>query len=108
MMAFEAVQLFVARVHQHRPTFPIDSETTGPIIDICRRLDGLPLAIELAAATLRWRLLQMLASDLREERNWLQTFRSPARDLPPRQLLGGEIGEMFLEILARDLGRGFG
>jgi len=45
-----AVQLFVARARAARPTFQLTSETVSLAADIARRVDGLPLAIELAAA----------------------------------------------------------
>jgi non-specific serine/threonine protein kinase len=52
-LADEAVPLFVERASLVQPGFSID-EDSGPVVErICRRLDGLPLAIELAAAQLR-------------------------------------------------------
>jgi len=48
--AFGAVALFDARVRAVDPRFVMDDESLALTIDICRRLDGLPLAIELAAA----------------------------------------------------------
>jgi non-specific serine/threonine protein kinase len=46
----EAVQLFVARVQSHWPDFTFGEHNARPIAQICRRLDGLPLALELVAA----------------------------------------------------------
>lgn len=48
--ASEAVRLFVDRAAATMPGFRLDETTTGPVIEICRRLDGIPLALELAAA----------------------------------------------------------
>jgi predicted ATPase/DNA-binding SARP family transcriptional activator len=48
-----AVQLFVERACAARPTFTLDSGVAATVADICRRLDGIPLAIELAAARTR-------------------------------------------------------
>ncbi|NMO54615.1 hypothetical protein HH310_25950 [Actinoplanes sp. TBRC 11911] len=48
----ESVRLFVERALDVRPEFHLDQDTVGPVVEICRRLDGVPLAIELAAARL--------------------------------------------------------
>ena len=47
---FGAVQLFVARIQGADPKFALDSGNVGDVVAICRRLDGIPLAIEFAAA----------------------------------------------------------
>src|SRR6185295_13763841 len=46
----DAVRLFVERAAAVQPAFAISAQNTAAIVDICRRLDGIPLAIELAAA----------------------------------------------------------
>jgi predicted ATPase/class 3 adenylate cyclase len=79
---YEAVQLFVDRAQEVKPDFQL-SDTNAPVVaDICRRLDGLPLAIELATARLRLFTLEALRSRLDTR---LKVLTSGARDLPARQ-----------------------
>ncbi|HXY92951.1 MAG TPA: adenylate/guanylate cyclase domain-containing protein [Acidimicrobiia bacterium] len=46
----DAVQLFVDRAHAADSTFALNAENAGAVVQVCRRLDGVPLAIELASA----------------------------------------------------------
>jgi predicted ATPase len=48
-----AVKLFVEHAQAARPTFRLDSSNARPVAELCRRLDGLPLAIELVATHIR-------------------------------------------------------
>jgi predicted ATPase len=49
-VAYPAVRLFAERAAAARPGFAVDEVTVAPVLRICRALDGMPLAIELAAA----------------------------------------------------------
>jgi predicted ATPase/class 3 adenylate cyclase/DNA-binding CsgD family transcriptional regulator len=49
----EAVELFTDRARHVRPGFCVDEDTRTTVVEICQRLDGIPLAIELAAARVR-------------------------------------------------------
>jgi len=79
---YAAVSLFVERAATIRPGFALTSENAAAIAEICVRLDGLPLAIELAAA--RVRLLTPQAIVGRLDRR-LPLLTGGARDLPARQ-----------------------
>lgn len=48
-----AVQLFVDRVRQQQPSFKVNERNVEAVVEICRRLDGIPLALELAAPRIR-------------------------------------------------------
>lgn len=52
LSAFESCELFIQRARQSRPSFSVSAANTQDIAELCSRLDGIPLAIELAAAQL--------------------------------------------------------
>jgi predicted ATPase len=79
---YEAVRLFITRATAVQPNFTVDNETAPAVAEICARLDGLPLAIELAAA--RVKLLPPLSLLARLERR-LCLLTSGPRDAPARQ-----------------------
>lgn len=84
LMRFESVQLFAARVRQHQPKFTVTPENAESVIEICALLDGIPLALELAAATLRQMSLEEMVA-LLQRQGWVRQIANPARDLPQRQ-----------------------
>jgi predicted ATPase/DNA-binding NarL/FixJ family response regulator len=53
LLQYEAVRLFAARAAAVLPGFTLDADSGAPVAGICRRLDGIPLAVELAAVRLR-------------------------------------------------------
>jgi predicted ATPase len=79
---FEAIRLFVERARSADPTFSL-SETNSPYcVDICRRLDGIPLAMELAAARAGMLSLQQIAERLD---NVFGLLKRGSRTAMPRQ-----------------------
>jgi predicted ATPase/class 3 adenylate cyclase len=82
LVGYEAVQLFVERAQAVKPDFRLTDQNSATIADICLRLDGLPLAIELATA----RINLFSPEELRERlSSRLALLRSGPRDLPSRQ-----------------------
>ncbi len=79
---FEAVRLFVDRAVDAQPHFRLDADNATVVGDIVARLDGLPLAIELAAARLRTLPLEALRTRLDSR---LDALTGGARDVPKRQ-----------------------
>ena len=90
---FEAVKLFIERAVAARHDFQVTNENAPAIAAICERVDGLPLAIELAAA--RVKLFNPLALLARLETS-VSVLGTGARDLPDRQqTLNGAIAWSF-------------
>jgi predicted ATPase/DNA-binding SARP family transcriptional activator len=82
LTANDAVRLFLARAQAANPAFAPDERELRAVARICRRLDGLPLAIELAAARAR----VLTAAEIEERLGTaLSLLVEGARDLPPRQ-----------------------
>ncbi len=79
---YETIQLFVERAHTALPTFELTPENVASVATICVHLDGLPLAIELAAARSKIYPPQSLLIRLGSR---LQTLTHGPRDLPARQ-----------------------
>lgn len=77
----DAAALFVERARASRPDFDPEREPVGAVAEICRRLDGVPLAIELAAARMR----AMSSLDVARRLDRLRLLSGGARGAHPRQ-----------------------
>jgi predicted ATPase len=78
---YDAIQLFVERAHTALRTFTLTDENAPAIVRICRRLDGLPLGIELAAAWMNLLNPEQIAGRLERDFNFLM---SGSRTVLPR------------------------
>src|SRR4029077_3490070 len=79
---FEAVRVFIERAVAVKPDIQARKETAPAVAGICERVDGLPLAIELAAARVKRFSPQALLSRLEKS---LSALGTGARDAPARQ-----------------------
>ncbi len=82
--ASEAVQLFVERARAVEPDFGLSDEIQDVVTEVCTRLDGLPLAIELAAARIRSIPVRALLQQL-QTTGGLPLLSGGPRDAPARQ-----------------------
>lgn len=98
LLGFASVALFVSRAAAVKPGFRLNPQNAQAVAEICQRLDGLPLAIELAAARVK---LLSPAGLLARIASRLELLTGGARDLPERQqTLRGTIDWSY-ELLTR-------
>jgi predicted ATPase/DNA-binding NarL/FixJ family response regulator len=96
---YESVRLFVERAAALRPDFTVNSDNASAIAEICSRLDGLPLAIELAAARIKILSPQAMLSRLDSR---LKLLTSGGKDLPERQQTLRNAIEWSYDLLSED------
>jgi predicted ATPase len=82
LVEYEAIQLFAARARAVRGEFAVTEQNAGAVAEICVRVEGLPLAIELAAARVRLLPLHRILAALSDRLGFLT---GGARDWPARQ-----------------------
>jgi predicted ATPase/class 3 adenylate cyclase len=99
LSATESVALFVQRARAVRPDFELNVANAAAVVDICRRLDGLPLAIELAASRVKLLPPAALLARLAKSLDLLQATSADRTDR--QRTLRGAIGWSY-ELLAED------
>lgn len=82
LLQYDAVRLFMARAQAASPGFELTMDNATAIIDICRRLDGIALALELAAARLKVLSVQEIAERLNDR---FKLLTGGSRGAPTRQ-----------------------
>ena len=81
-MRYEAVRLFVDRARLRLPDFELTRENEGAVVRVCRKLDGIPLAIELATARMGALAVEQVAQRLEIS---LDVLKGASRGAAPRQ-----------------------
>ncbi len=79
---YEAVRLFVERARSRLPAFELTSQNSRAVVEVCRRLDGIPLAIELATARMTALAVEQIAEKLEDS---LKLLTGGSRTAEPRQ-----------------------
>jgi non-specific serine/threonine protein kinase len=82
LLTYDAICLFVERTQAAEPSFHFSAVSATPVVDICRRLDGIPLALELAAGRVRGMGVAYLGARLDER---FRLLTSSDRTAAPRQ-----------------------
>jgi predicted ATPase len=89
LLHYDAVRLFVERAHAAEPSLQLTTTNAEAVIEICRRLDGIPLALELAAGRVRGMGVTSLAARL--DQRFRLLIRGDRTALPRQQTLHATI-----------------
>ena len=103
LLEFAAVSLFVDRAKNARPDFTLSERNAPAVAEICKKLDGLPLALELAAARITSQTPQQIALSLQ---NHLTDLKSHQRGLTARHQSLRAVMQGSLDLLSQEQ-RGF-
>ncbi|HEY2077496.1 MAG TPA: LuxR C-terminal-related transcriptional regulator [Streptosporangiaceae bacterium] len=95
----EAIQLFVDRAAAVRPSFALTAGNCAAVVQLCRTLDGVPLAIELAAARIRALSVEQIAARIDDR---FRLLASGDRTAPPRQQTLQAAVDWSFELLTKD------
>ncbi|HWD41116.1 MAG TPA: BTAD domain-containing putative transcriptional regulator [Fimbriimonas sp.] len=96
---YSALQLFEDRARSVSPAFSLRASNVNQVISICRELDGMPLAIEMAAARLGTFSLDTIEQRMPQKLTFL---RSPSRSAPPRRRDLNSVIEWSFDLLSLD------
>ena len=96
---YEAVQLFVERAANSRPGFTITAENARAVVELCTQLDGLPLAIELAAARVKVLAVEQIVARLGER---FRLLISGSQTALPRQQTLRALMDWSYELLSNE------
>ncbi len=99
LLGNESILLFVGRAQAVHPSFALTKDNASAVAEICRRLDGLPLAIELAATRIKLLQPQAILSRLDDK---LKLLTGGARDLPTRHQTLRNTLEWSYDLLYQD------
>ncbi len=97
---YAAVKLFIAKAIRVKPHFALNEKNADSVAGICRKLNGLPLAIELAAVRVKLLSPQSIFARLQNSLNLLT--RGAAKDLPERQRTMRETIRWSYDLLVND------
>ena len=98
-LGYDAVRLFVERASKAVPGFALSAANAPAVVEICRRLDGIALAIEMAVPRLQVLEPGQLAARLQER---FRLLAAPGRDVPSRQRTLGAMFDWSWELLPEE------